>query len=431
MILGIYLTQKVWIQFPEIIPGFFKEDEAIDEKNLLEDIIVPEKYLINFGQGEFTLIYDDREYSVFEEAKAIIKHMFSSKEITTSQISDEEYHEFKENKFIEFKYSEPMNAHILSASLDITNLNNIVDEIDKIHKIYFSLEEEAFFILTSGESHVLIGVEHSSLAPLKSQVYRMKNQENYVKYEPLEGVSSNTYIPKTTKIHLPELIVSNHILSLDAQSRNQLVERFFSREIDYIREIVESNGSTIYEYDNSVLKLNSNGVMEYFHVLEDSYSEPNLYISLSTAVDFLTNRVGVSNDIFLSRVEEIQSNSGNGYRLYFRYQTNNIPLIVGDGFGDYIQVDVFNNQIKTYRQLDNEGYVVNRKNDLVRNILSPREIIDNNAQLEQHTIESIDLSYFDSGTLRFNQRLQLVWAIETSDKLYVFDAYIGSLIYER
>lgn len=430
--LAVYLTQKIWIQFPEIIPRFLEEDAVISDMNFHEDIIIPEKYLINFGDESYTLIYDDTNYGVFDSAKEIINHVFSSEEIIISHITYEEYVNFKEIKFIEFKLSEPINSYILSSSLNIMDLNDIVDEIDEIHKIYFSLDEEEFIILTNGENHVLIEDEDLKLEAIKSQVNTMKNGENYVKYEPLDSISPEIYVPSTMGFSLPELSVSNHIISLDEQDKNQIAERFFSREIDYIREIVESNGSTIYEFDNNVLKLSSNGVIEYFHVLEDTYSEPNLYISISTAVDFLINRMGLSNDIYLSKVEELKSDNGKGYRLYFRYHTNNIPLIVGEGFRDYIQIDVFNNQIKTYRHLANEGQIVNSRIESTHRLISPRRIIENNYELfEESKIESIDLSYFDPGTLEFSQKLQLVWAIDTSNTIYIFDAYTGNLLYEK
>lgn len=424
LITGLYLTQKVWFQIPEIQ----EINVGVEEVNLLDSIITPEKYIIHFGQGDFTIIYDDSEYDILERAKDSLKYLFSSDDIKISQEDYEKYSLLKEEGFIEFILPQAMNSYILAASLDIEDLNDIVNEVHMIERIFLNLNKDGNFLLVNGEDYLLVEDKNLSFDTIRDQIKVVEMKKNYTEYELIDDI----YIPKDLKISIPDLSVSNLVHSLDSDERNRFAERFFSREIDYIREIVESNGSYIYEYDNKVLKLNSNGVIEYFHSLDDNYPESNLYISLTNAVDFLKTKVGLEKDIFLSQVERIETDNNKGYSFYFRYRTNYIPLLVGDGYKDYIQVDVFNNQVSNFHHLANEGQIISRSSDLNRSLISPEEIIRSNEDIfTDQDIRSIDISYFDNASSRFNQTLQLVWVFEGLEGLYAFDAYNGNLVYER
>src|SRR5690606_2243199 len=112
-------------------------------------------------------------------------------------------------------------------------------------------------------------------------------------------------------------------------------------------EIVESNGSTIYVLNNRSLKLNVNGMLEYFHPLEESVVERNLYTSLSTAAQFITQKTTTVEGMYLTSIDQIQSDSNLGYRLTFKYRVRGIPVLLGNrDVGDYIQIEVFNNHIR-------------------------------------------------------------------------------------
>ncbi len=113
---------------------------------------------------------------------------------------------------------------------------------------------------------------------------------------------------------------------------------------------MESNGSSIYVYNQRVLKLNINGTIEYFHALEETVSERNLYQSLLAASNFISEKAGVQKGMYLAKVDKIESDNSLGYRLTFRYRIRGIPVILGNQeVGEYVQMEVFNNHVRSYK----------------------------------------------------------------------------------
>ena len=150
---------------------------------------------------------------------------------------------------------------------------------------------------------------------------------------------------------LPLVYVENELNIDDIEEIRNIAKNFFEKNIDYIREIVENNGSVLYVYNQKVLKINQSGLLEYFNPLEESVKERNLYISLNTASEFLSSHIGVPKDLYLSKIEEIESELNFGYRLTFKYRIRGFPVVLGKDIAeDFIQIDVFNEHIRNYKR---------------------------------------------------------------------------------
>src|SRR5690606_36099068 len=127
-------------------------------------------------------------------------------------------------------------------------------------------------------------------------------------------------------------------------------------------------------------KLNINGTLEYFHALEDKVPERNLYISLTTAAEFIMQNTSLNKGMYLSSIQYIQSDGNLACRLTYKYRIRGIPVLLGNReFGDYIQIDVFNNHVRPYKlltrrekELDLDTAISNR------NILSSYDVLDKN-----------------------------------------------------
>ena len=248
-------------------------------------------YLLNFDSENHTLVYDDAKYGLWAVSKTNLKQIFESKTVVFKDISYEDYISYEKEKSLIFYFPEEISSYILATAWNIKKPNNIVDTIPSISSIYIYLGNgEPFFVLTGAENRIIVRDFIIDTTALKTEINSIEVEKEYPNYYSMRerlDTDNDTYVLFKTNNLLPRVIVTNEIAIMNDTQKNNLAKRFFNKEIGYIREIVEANGSTIYIYDQKVLKLNTNGTLEYFHGLEEPIKERNFYESLTAAADFI------------------------------------------------------------------------------------------------------------------------------------------------
>lgn len=464
VLLSIFLTQKLWIQLPGSIFTIFESKEGLPSSYLLSDMIAPNKYLLRFNKEKYTLVYEDK-YKLWDSVMNDLKILLGSDKIKMEEITKEEYLKFQEQRSLVCYFPEMVNTYILAKAWDVNSPNSIVDTIPNITDIYIFLGNgDPFFIFSLGDKHIAAYDKKLDTRMLKNELTDIGNSGNFDYYysmREVQGTQKDIFIPYEIKNSLPVVYVTNEIASLDNSEKDLLAEGFFSTNIENIQEIVEANGSSIYVYDNRFLKLNMNGLLEYYHPLEEKVTKRNLYISLSNAADFITEKTKAEKWMYLARVEEIQSEDSLGsednlgYRFTFKYRIRGIPIILGNKeVGEYIQMEVFNNHIRSYKHFTRREADMNL-NTVVegRKMLTSFDVIDKNAEflVEEYlqsknmtreevgddiiqevtsSIEDITLAYYDPCLKDKGEKLIGVWTIRFGGKLYAFDAYTGTLVFE-
>ena len=220
---------------------------------------------------------------------------------------------------------------------------------------------------------------------------------------------------------------------------------------------MENNGSRIFIYNQKVLKIYQNGLLEFFSPIEQPVTERNLYISLNTAGSFISNYMGVPKGMYLDRIEEIRSDDNLGYKFTFKYRIRGIPVILGDDeIQDFIQIEVFNDYVKSYRRFIRKDInALEYKTSKDKQMLSAFEILDlnyeliennfiednvidkNGADLEklrediEASIQDISMAYYDPCQKQVGEKLVGAWVITVDKRIYVFDIYSGELVYEK
>lgn len=458
--MSVFFTQKLWIQLPNEMFKVFEPTEVISDSYALSDMIAPNKYLLNFGQKNHTLEYDDSKYGVWNNSRNVLTEILGSDTITVQEITKDQYLSHQEERSLVFHFPEVINTYILAKTWDVKDPNTIADTIPNIDDIYIYLGNGNPFFVFSGENKYLAVYDETiNNVVLKDQLAEIESTKDYDYYYSMKEtykIDNDIYIPYEMKNKLSIAYVSNEIPTLETAEKSNLAERFLEKDIDYIREIVEGNGSTIYVYDNRVLKLNINGTIEYFHALEENYSKRNLYISLSTVADFITQKINSQKGMYLASIEDIESDNNLGYKLTFRYRIRGIPVLLGNReVGDYIQIEVYNDHIKSYKQLtrremdmDLSTIIENRKmlssfdvldknyDFLERKYLqinnkTKEEIGENIVQEVLSSIDDITLSYYDPNLKDKSEKLIGVWAIRADERIYAFNAFTGNLVFER
>ncbi len=458
--ISIFITQKLWLKLPtDFLKTINLNRPVASTSYAISDMIAPNKYLLNFDYDNHTLVYDDSKYGLWASSKTNLKQIFESKTAEFKDISYEDYIAYEKEKSLIFYFPEEISSYILAKAWNIKKPNDIVDTMPSISSIYIYLgTSEPFFVLNGMDKRIIVRDININTNSLKADISEIEVEKEYPNYYSMRerlDTDNDTYVLFNTNNLLPRVIVTNEIAIMNELQKNNLAKRFFNKEIDH-RYFVEDSGSTVYIYDQKVLKLNTNGTLEYFHGLEEVVKELNFYESLTAAADFISQKAGVQKGMYLSKSEEIEVDGNLGYRLSFKYRVRGIPVILGNlQIDEYIQIDVFKDHVRNYKQyvrkdmsLTPNTFIENKPMltsydilDMNSETLKNRYLINNSFDLDieesaqikavLNSIKDITLAYYDPCLKDKEERLIGVWAIRLQDRILAFDAYTGSLVYER
>lgn len=458
---SLIFTKNIWLEMPnEGIQLFNKDEKVYSSSYLLSDMIAPNRYLLNFNDKYHTVFHDDYRYGLWTNSKDILYDILRDKNIETLDISKEDMGSYNNKRSIVFYFPEKVNTYILAKAFDVKDPNLIVDEVPNVKSIYIYLgDEEPFFIFSNEEKSLKVINKSINTIALREQIEKIEDEKNYNYYYSMReklGVNNDIFIPYEMKNIVPAVFVENQIRNLDEKQRNELAENFFNKDIDYIRGFVENNGSAIYLYNQRVLKLNVNGTLEYFHALEGSVKKRNLYESMRTAADFISNKAMTPEGMHLSKIEKIEADNSLGYNFTFRYRVRGIPVILGnEEVSDFVIIQVFNNHVRSFKHyarkhmdkpIENlypEGKilastdVMDMNYDFIldsyikENEISPEKKKEIEAEDVLASIKNVTLAYFDPCFKDIDEELIAVWVIEMQKSMYAFDVYNGSLIYKK
>ncbi len=459
--ISLIFTRNLWLEVPNNGSQIFnKEERVYSSSYLLSDMIAPNRYLLNFDDKFHTVFHDDYKYGLWTNTKGLLYEILGGKNIEIVDLTKDDMENYNNRRSIVFYFPEKVNTYILAKAFNVKDPNLIVDEVPNINSIYIYLGEgEPFFIFSNQEKSIGVFNESIDLTALNQQVTKIEEEKNYNYYNSMRdkfGINNDIYIPYEMKNIIPTVFVENQIRNLDENEKRELAEKFFNRDINYIRDFEENNGSTIYMYNKRVLKLNINGTLEYFHALEGIIKKRNLYESLTTAAEFISDKAKAPEGMYLSKIEDIEADNSQGYNFTFKYRVRGIPVILGnEEVADFVTIQVFNNHVRSYKHyarkhmdkpMENlypEGKIlpsieiIDMNYDFLldsylKNNKIPGELI-NNIETEKvlESIKNITLAYFDPCLKDSDEELIAVWVLEIDKSIFAFDVYNGSLIYKK
>ena len=457
--ISIFLTKKLWLEIPYDVLSFFHRQEAMPPSYLFEDMIKPHKYLLNFDKKNHTIFYSDDGNGLWSNMRSNLIEVLSSNNIEYDILPHEDFLTYNGKKSIIFYFPEKFNTYIIARSLGVNKPNNITETMPKMDSIYFHLSnEEPFFVFSEGDTHLKVYDENVDAKIIREWIKDIENRKEYTYYYSMKDtleIDNDIFIPYEMSRDLPLIHVVNELDAYNLESMRDLAEKFYGRDIDYIREIIEDDGSIIYVYNQRVLKINQNGILEYFNPLEEPVKERNLYMSLNTTAEFLSRHLQTPNDMYLAKIEDIEVEDNLGYRLTFRYRIGGIPVVIGsDAIKDFIQVDVFNKYIRNYKRFIRKDIDVIYTNTNNTKALSAFDIINMNYKLLEKeyikdkdlsiedkdreivkervlsSIQNIYIAYLDSCS---KEREELIgaWVLQMENGIYAFDIYSGNMIMNK
>ena len=461
---SIFLANQIWIELPEsFFPSFADELYYIDSKDIFSDIVSPERYLVNFG-NKHTVLYNDNEHELWKEGRDLIVNIFKNNNYISQIIESDELHKHRESLSLDYFFSEKLHIYLISKTLDINIPSSVYNEIEQANNIHISLGKEPFIVFSNGDIHLKIS-DLENVNKLESEISNIRKTINAIRKEsPTEffaisyafpEIDNHEFIPTKMKYSLPEIVVKSEI-DIDNKYVDSIARNFFDN-LEYARPFVEANGSTIYVYNEEVLKIYQDGMLEYSNLNHEPVRNRELYKSLNTAINFITKHLGWPENSYLKSIEPIEFENSKGYRFKFMYKISQAQIMLNEDHSMEapIEIEVFNDYVKSYKRLVRLNLTplnINQAND---NMLSPTQIIVDNktnyelikskyiqknklneediAESQINILSFIDnsyLAYYKTRTKKISSNLGLtlipVWVIEIDGITFIFDAYEGT-----
>lgn len=406
---------------------------------ILEDAVKPESIGINFSNEEHTYLTNSTEDELWRSSSEILKHIFETEGLrinSINNISNEIYNQFLDQRSVILFFEKNITALTLLNGLGIERQKEVAENFGVLNSIYISLDRD-FVIISEGASNYLVTLEELDTTNLKSYVNNLE-ELGYNKYQKIDDYLNNGkigYVPILESQQLENIRFHNILQTLTDDNIESIVNNFFGKEVNYLREIKEEGVQTIYVDGDKILKISEEGLISYFNPEEFKNTERNLYISLETALSFISNNLGYDSSLYLKEIKPIEVQEYPGFKIIFGKSANSYEVVLEDEeVVDYIEIDVFNDHIRRFSQLfrgENQeleedtitvqnhdlNQVLKENIDTINSGLFPNQEQTYDLEDIKIAVDSADLVYIDNGD---ENPLGLGWKINITEHEFIF-----------
>ncbi|SHJ96096.1 hypothetical protein [Tepidibacter formicigenes] len=432
ILIFLFLTSNILLLLNISLIGFSLDLKKMYESNVslgesLDFILKPERIYIHFGGGNNTEILKNKD-EYWSEAKLTLKETLI-KEADLKEISYMEYLFKKDIKSIELKFNKGINGNILNKSMflkksSITKLGDILEILIPL------VDDKAIYFLNSENKVYKVEVDNLKSINLVDEL----EKGNYIKYYTVNymfDINNHTLFPLEMNLSYPMIKSKNNFDIYNDKEIQDLGKKFLNEKYDFANRIVETNGNNtfIYGYGEKVLRIYSNGYIEY---LNENTTDKDLTIeqALNIALDFLRKHSIDWKKLNLSSIHKEVIKNKKAYRFSFYYKIKDLKLET-NALNAPIQITVIGEDVYSYKAFaKNMDYILNDNSR--NNIIPPQEILNMNFSLLQkdnnylngsdiwENIKDVELIYFLK-----DDKFIPAWKFYIGNKIYVFDAYKG------
>lgn len=442
----IYLSSNVWLKLPDILEY---NSEAEDKNNVgkaydIWNVVRPVKNVIKYNEN-FTITYSD-EQDLWGKAVHVIDDAFND----FNNLNVNESAPFP-SQYLKFDFNTNIPAEIFTGHMEIEN-TNIKSIIKDVKNIIIDLENSNSLYIYNGENTVKIEGDAIDTKDIASIVKKIdfSGETQYAFNQKIGGKTIQVPVPLEKTARNP-VLVESELDVFDTERINKIAKDYFKNNYDYVRKSVEVNGNLVYMYrTEKILKINSEGLLDFYDTTEELENSSDVYESLVTAVNFTEEFLGFPEDGYLNSIESIEYDGSFGYRYTFSYKLLERPILFSKVRENLaLQIDVVDKNVISYkrfiRKMDesqtgkmNETEILPAMEVIERNVgnssneENPGEIPELKP-LKDVTLEDISniyLGYFDLSRISREQVLRVVWVVEVKEKSYIFNAITGALIEE-
>lgn len=453
VVMSIIFTQKVWFYYPMQI---WPVETSVADKDLLKlearnELIVPERAIVNFGNNNYTIITSNIRRT-WEETKGTISLYFQGEPEITS-VTYEKYRENSRLKSIELEFGEGIPS-ILIASIFNSLDNKIVNDIKEIKNILLPITSRESIYIISKENNVY-EIKLSGLQEQNNLTAHINTLQatRHIKYHPLfMDVDNYTLMPLNYGEQIPFVFVESEIDIADEAMVVEKAKTFFNENLDFVKTIKETSGALVfmYGYGEKGVRISNRGRLEYTEEIGTEFST-DAVTALDVAIDFIKKHGGFPKNAYLKRTKH---ENKNGYYFAFDYRIEGLPVEFNNpNLVHPIEIEVYGNKVKYFRSFvrKNMGLPdVNSNNG----VALPHKAIENNIELLisnyiidldvkeeisdknilnyiEKDISKLELVYYDMIDETRRQLLIPAWKIKINKRVYYFNCYDSKLLYSK
>ncbi|RVU55649.1 hypothetical protein [Anaerosphaera multitolerans] len=441
--LTIFQSSYLWFSFPKSKDSGLSE-EIYNPEELFIEILKPKKLIVNFGEHRHTVLHNfDDIYREYLDTISMIYN--ETKEEDLISITLDEYLELQQQRSIVFEFNKVVTGNIFRNLLGFSNNENNETENIPIEKVYISNSE---IIIGNNKGYFRTKVPNQKNISNTLSYIEGEGYNNYNNFYELYGIKKNLYYPQKNIIPIKDVYFSSSLLNEEDireqnKIKNTLAERFLNQNIDYIRETTQDNG-TRFDYDGKVLTVTDNSIIIFQDSSNFEAIERNLYISLKRAINFIANKVGIPEDLYISSVNPIKDGDNLGYKITFNLTDNSVPIVVDDEeMQNYIELEVYLDHVKSYRQVYRQTETdpdINYENTRIlplETIVSNNKVLFVNDESTKSTediilnISDINLVYLYNSASEDENKLDIAMEIDYEKRTLFFSLESGKFIMER
>lgn len=444
----VYLSSNVWLKLPDFLE--YRTDANINDKQGetvaadIWNVVRPIKNVIKYNDS-YTITYSDQQ-DMWGKAVHVINDAFD--DFNSSNINESAAFP---TQYLKFDFKSNIPVEIFTGHMKIEN-REINNKIRNIKNVIIDLENANSIYIYNGESTVKIqssSIDTNEIAGIAKQ-HNFNKETKYAFDQKIKDETIQVPIP-LEKTALNPVFVQSELDVFNTETINQIAKDYFKNNYDYVRKSVEVSGNTVFMYrTEKILKINAEGLLDFYDTTAELENSSDVYKSLVTAVNFTEEFLGFPEDGYLSDVETIEYDGNYGYRYIFSYKILDRPILFSKVRENAaLQIDVVGDSVISYKRFirKKDDSQAGKMNDI--QILPALEVIlknlDDDSDIQEpgeipelkplkkeiiKDISNIYLGYFDLSRVSREQNLRVVWVIEAGDKSYIFNAISGTLIEE-
>ncbi|NLM07105.1 MAG: hypothetical protein GX219_09340 [Tissierellia bacterium] len=453
MVSALFLIKQILgVSGVGIIVTAENSKEALEGASyLLEDMILPEKKLISFGENYKTIIYNESDHRLYSSIRDPLAKVLSSKEIKIEEVGK------ATDRFIDFKFSNPINSFLLSKSLGNNESNHVPKEIVEIENISIEIGPDFNkMVLSNSEKAVSIKLPKEDFIEMEEIFTQIEKEENYDYYYSVRssfGADTNLYFPYEITKNISNVYVDNSLSWMNSADKRQIARKYLGAALNTAQEMEEEIGKTVFIAERDILKIEDNGIIEYQSILDRDVKNRNLLESTNTVIKEISEKIPDKKGLYLNRIKEIESGASKGYKFIFEYRIMGYPVLYSTG--NYLEMDVFNDKLKYMRVIERreskrnsdfpepgvhikssfdileKEYELFKKYYMEDNKIPVKDIEEVSRNEVISWIKDTRLSFFDNSLKNVGSSLIPAWIFETESWILGFEALTGNLIYQE
>lgn len=431
--------------------GEIRRSRIFEYEALLSDVVMPHRIGINFGPVNHTVIQNPKKQNLWRGSTDVLRQVFEDNNYqirSRDEIDVDLYYSFLQQQSVVLDFTGGLNTLTLLNSLGIRETKEIAEEIPNFDKLYISLEKPFIVIEVDGK-HTLLTLDLLLTENLSRSVRAISEEgyNNYLIARDLFGGDNLTLIPRISNHRIEKISFENMLATLDQQYVENIIYRFMGKEINFVREIKEEGKSTNYIDGAKILKIYDQGLISYYNPDQPANRERNLFISLESAMEFISNNLGFDESLYLKEIQTITAEDYPGFRFTFGKRSSSYQIELDNpDISDYIEIDVFNEHVRRFAQLfrrtkqRNLQYyelhygleienLVQENYDYLAELLMTEEIgMKPTYEEVLQEINGASIVYLDDG---MKDELTLAWKLNLRDDILYFDVMTQNLIGEE